>query len=289
MQCRDFREIADSYLSDELTVETNHEVLKHLETCAVCRTEIGARREIRIRLKTAVKNDERFQIGEGFATELKAKLQEVSLEEMPVKNRTFGRQTAWLAIAASFLLVALLIGVGIRYQLRKNQNLSSNNNSNAIILAREAMAHFAVGDHKNCALQHNLEEMPISLSEAAKRYDKTYAELDKAVMKAFDNNENKVEFLGAHACIFEGKKFAHVVLRTKGKIVSFLVVNKEENETNSVDANNSTSISCQPKDGFQVSCFDTQRHQVFIVSDMSEQDNLTIARTLQSSIMNHLS
>ena len=33
MRCEDFREIADSFLSDELLVETNHEVVRHLEDC----------------------------------------------------------------------------------------------------------------------------------------------------------------------------------------------------------------------------------------------------------------
>ena len=31
MQCREFRDIADSYLGNELIVETNHEVISHLE------------------------------------------------------------------------------------------------------------------------------------------------------------------------------------------------------------------------------------------------------------------
>jgi predicted anti-sigma-YlaC factor YlaD len=47
MQCREFREIADSYLSNELMVETNHGVIAHLEQCAECRQELKARRELR--------------------------------------------------------------------------------------------------------------------------------------------------------------------------------------------------------------------------------------------------
>ena len=44
MQCCDLREVADSYLSDELLVETNHEVIVHLEACADCHRELSARR-----------------------------------------------------------------------------------------------------------------------------------------------------------------------------------------------------------------------------------------------------
>ena len=62
MQCRDFREVADSYLSDELLVETNHDVIAHLETCADCRRELAARRELRTILRTSFAKAEELQI-----------------------------------------------------------------------------------------------------------------------------------------------------------------------------------------------------------------------------------
>jgi anti-sigma factor RsiW len=53
MQCRDVRELADSFLSEQLLVETNHELLRHLETCPDCRADIAVRRAIRDRLRAA--------------------------------------------------------------------------------------------------------------------------------------------------------------------------------------------------------------------------------------------
>jgi anti-sigma factor RsiW len=272
MQCRDFREIADSFLSDELLVETNHDVLRHLEACADCRNELAARRELRARLREAVKNDKQFQMRDEFAAELKAKLFESSSKK--TRNIfTFQNPAAWLAIAASFVLIALIIGVALRQYYKSPNNI------------RELATHFAIGDHKNCAIQHNLKEDPISLEEAAKKYDKSYAELDKAVMKPFADDKSKIELLGSHHCIFEGQKFAHVVLRYQGKVVSVLVTERGNKET---AANNSQAISCSSADGYQISCFETSRHSVFIVSDLSEQENLTIARQLQSSVVKHL-
>ena len=43
MQCREVRELADSFLSEQLLVETNHEIVRHLETCPDCRADIAAR------------------------------------------------------------------------------------------------------------------------------------------------------------------------------------------------------------------------------------------------------
>ena len=47
MECRDVRELADSFLGEELLTETNHEILRHLETCPVCRADLDARRALR--------------------------------------------------------------------------------------------------------------------------------------------------------------------------------------------------------------------------------------------------
>ncbi len=45
----------DSYLGDELLVETNHEVLRHLENCPACRNELAARRGLLAQMRSAVK------------------------------------------------------------------------------------------------------------------------------------------------------------------------------------------------------------------------------------------
>lgn len=47
MDCRAFKDLLDSFLSDELMVETNHVVLWHAERCATCRAEMEARQRLR--------------------------------------------------------------------------------------------------------------------------------------------------------------------------------------------------------------------------------------------------
>lgn len=47
MNCSMYLELLDSYLCDELKVETNHAILMHAELCARCRTEMAARRRLR--------------------------------------------------------------------------------------------------------------------------------------------------------------------------------------------------------------------------------------------------
>jgi hypothetical protein len=125
------------------------------------------------------------------------------------------------------------------------------------------------------------------LEEAARKFDKSYYKLDQVVLKSFENSNDKIEILAAHACVFKGQRFAHVVMRRQGRIISLLVTDKDKEKSNV--AHSANAISCQPLDGFQISCFETARHAVFVVSDMSEEDNLSIARTLLPSMTSYLS
>lgn len=75
MQCEHFREIACFFLDDALLVETNHEVIRHLETCAGCRYELAARRDIRIKLRAGVASAQELQMTDEFAARLRTQLQ----------------------------------------------------------------------------------------------------------------------------------------------------------------------------------------------------------------------
>ena len=53
MECRDVRELADSFLSEQILVETTHDILRHLAQCPSCRAEIESRRRLRSALHGA--------------------------------------------------------------------------------------------------------------------------------------------------------------------------------------------------------------------------------------------
>ena len=51
--CQHVRELMDSYLSEELSVETNHGVLRHVAQCRDCAAELRRRRRLRALLSNA--------------------------------------------------------------------------------------------------------------------------------------------------------------------------------------------------------------------------------------------
>jgi hypothetical protein len=121
-----------------------------------------------------------------------------------------------------------------------------------------------------------------------------YINLTKAVMSQQGDAPLNAQFVEAHSCVFEGRRFAHIILKYHGRLVSFLVTDiggAKQAKTNAArmpaDLQQQV-IACSQFDGYQVSCFQTARHAIFVVSDLPEGDNLALARALAPSVFAHI-
>ncbi len=314
MLCRDFHKVADSYLGDELLIETNHDVIAHLETCAACRHELTARRELRAKMRTAFTHAPEVQMRAEFAARLRTQLRATALQ--PAKASR-ARNRTWLALAACLIVAAMFGLVAVRQRQRDKAQAAQSASSvqqggsaeeknllatpsgatdanRAVNLALTEMAGFAVGDHRNCAIKFHLPEQPISLEEAGRKYDRAYINLAQAMVTRPEETAGAIELLELHSCVFEGRRFGHVVLKYHGRRVSLLVTDLELSGAAAARQSSATSdahqqaIACSQVAGYQVSCFETARHAVFVVSDLSEAENLNLARALAPSVSQHL-
>jgi anti-sigma factor RsiW len=256
MQCRDVRELADSFLSEQLLVETNHELLRHLETCPDCRSDIASRRTLRDRLRAAFARAENLRPRPEFAAELRARLQP---SEAVISRRSVLQ--SWWALAAG-LAVAAGGGLFVR---------NSNSRSRLGLLAREA-----AGDHQNCAVKFNLAERPIRLEEAARRYGAPYAALATFVPPAV---AGPLDVLERHSCVYEGRRFGHVVFRYRGALTSLLVTAGAP----------PVSPTLEPNDvGPVVASFPAGRFVGFVVAGLERQQVLDLAQALAEPLSRHL-
>jgi hypothetical protein len=256
MQCRDVRELADSFLSEQLLVETNHEVLRHLETCPDCRSDIGDRRAVRDKLRTAFARAGDLQARPEFAAELRAKLR----PSLPEISRRSVLQS-WWALAAGVVLAA---GGGVFVR-------RSSSRSRLAMLAREA-----AGDHQNCAVKFNLAERPIPLEEAGRRYGAPYAALATFDPPAVDGS---LETLERHSCVYEGRRFGHIVFRYRGALTSLLVT----------DGTPPATPELAPDDvGPAVASLPAGHFVAFIVAGLDRQQVLGLAQTLVEPLSRQL-
>ncbi len=295
MNCRDFREIADSYLSDELMVETNHGILRHLEDCPNCRRELVARRRLRRTLRTAIEKSPESRVNPVFAGKLRRELREKALKEKSARS-FFGTRLIFTS-ACAVLIFGVVLGVVWRQgdvptTVTVNQDSSAAPNlpapadappifQAAFIKARQD----AVDDHKYCALQYKLKERPISLEESARLYDTPDKDLDATVMKTLRAGFGEtVRLIKAHSCVINGRRFAHVIVEYQNRIVSVLLTTHEKE----LPANAGEAKDCQIVEGLRVSCFETVAYSVFVISDLPETENTLLARLLQTPLVAHL-
>jgi putative zinc finger protein len=261
MQCREVRELLDAFLGDQLLVETTNDVVRHLEVCPACRAELEGRRALRARLQSAF----------GSAVALAPRPEFLSGLETRLRTEATSRMTrrSWLrswGTAAAAIVTAISGGLFAR---------SAAHRSRLATLARNA-----AGDHQNCAIKFNLAERPISLEEAARRYDPAFASF--TTLSAPTGLPNgTAEILDRHSCVYEGRRFAHVVFRYGGHIVSLLVTGGTESI--------GSSPEMLPTDGaLKVASFSAGRHLVFVVSDLSAQDTSRFAQAMVGPLAQRL-
>lgn len=301
MDCQEFNRIIDSYLSDELLVETNHDVLRHLENCRDCRDQTSAHRDLRTRLRDVVRETPEMVIDGAFATRLR-----VNLRQTALSPDIFEKLTAFdpLRLGAAIACVALVV-IGALFLLKPQSNETANvvaNNTvtqdnviqanktrivEAVRIAWSSLSEQAIDDHKNCAVHFNLAEDPISLDEAATKFGAFNRDLDKPVIAALKKifpgkGPDRIELLEAHHCIRDGRGFTHIVLRQKGHKISVLVTDTDlPTDVDNIDEFHADGT--MHTTGFRVG-----RHAVFVVSELSEAENAVIAHAIEPVIRRHI-
>ncbi len=276
MQCKEFREISEAYLSDELLVETNIQVFRHLEHCPKCREEFAAKRELRQKICSAIKNADDFQIDPVFVNHLSANLKKTALYKSTGRNFWFAPN--FLIPVMSSLLIAVTLGFAVF-------NWSSQNGGQPLAddFLTKGLTQIsiqAVVSHKHCALEKLKKWEEISKQDFIQK-----AVYTEQIAKPLQTNFSKnIEMLHAHDCIFNGKRFTHIILRKGSNIVSvFLDKSDAMPET---DNSTTAKIICEKENGLQVASFQKNKGAIFVISDMSETENLSAARALSNSWQN---
>jgi hypothetical protein len=292
MNCRDFDEIVDSYLSNELLVETNHDVIRHLEHCRDCRELLAERRELRARLKGAIMNVEESQIDPAFAVRAR--------EELRSKFERPARSFAGMRFAFAGLAVVMVAVVGVALLLISGRKPTEQavlppepTPSNMIIPPEGTrvvpaflveVSRDAFDDHKNCALAHKLKERPISLEKAARTVDAVNLGIDRNVMEALrERFGNDAKLIKAHYCLINGRYFTHVVVAIANRTTSFLLTKQSDAERDSADP-----TPCGTDGNLSSACFSSGGYAVFVVSDSLESETLQVANTISGAVVRHI-
>jgi len=269
--CERTRKYLDSYITNELLVETNHEVLRHLEHCPDCSAEAETRQQLRTRVKSAVK-------AQSVPAELPALVRERIRNEESRKSSSWA-WTRWpMAAAASVALCALLY---VEYHPERLPAISDRPAQNAYIqkisTTLATVLKVGLGDHLHCSIFRKKAASVPSAAEMEKELGADYKGLLPAIRTAAPEG---YQVILAHHCSYLKRSFVHLTLEKNGHLLSLIIARKQDGEsfTNlTPNAEPGTPIYQSNAGHYQVAAFDAGNFFAYIVSDMKSKSNLQVA------------
>jgi len=276
--CDKVRKYFDSYISNELLVETNHEVLRHVERCPECAAEIETRSRLRGRLKAAVE-------AQSVPSELQARIRERLRSGRPENRFQFSWLTAGWPRWAGAMAAALVVsgGLWMNYAPERLPSLNDRPAQNSYIQKISAnlasVLKVGLGDHIHCSVfrKYRKESPPVEQLEAELGPD--YKGLLPVMQSAAPEG---YRVMMAHECKYAGRKFIHLTFEKNGSLLSLVVARKESGE--SLDRLSpaaeavGTRIYQSAAGRYQVAGFEAGNFFAYVVSDLRSKANLQIAQ-----------
>lgn len=267
MNCRDVRDMADSFLCEELLTETNHDILRHLDTCPLCRTEIDARRRLRSAVRDAFNRAPELRSSAEFQNRLRDQLRDASVRGSGLRSLSW----RWLALAAGVVLAVGVAGVAL---------IKSS------VDPTEALARDAVGDHQNCALKYRLVRMPVPLEEAAQQFDSAYRLLLSAPPDDIPTPDGPARVTERHSCAYGAHRFGHVIIEYRGRVVSLLMASNDDAGGIRQDA--IPHVIGRPMNGLSVVAVNGTDHAILLVGDLESTQLAQLSRAVSVPLARRL-
>jgi hypothetical protein len=272
-ECKTVRSYMDSYMNDALLVETNHEVLKHLETCGDCATELESRMRLKQVLQKAVKKD----VAPGG---LQYRIQR---EIRKPQSGTGYQWRNWMLAAAATLAIAL--GSWGVFQASKS--------SKTLELARQQDVEIltvGLNNHVYCAVDHQLADKLFTADEMNMKLGPEFSGLVGLVK---DRLPGAFEVVVGHRCSFKKREYVHLILKNQDKVMSLVLTRKNGEAFSKAALGNvieaaGVRMHAERLQDYQVTGFETRDYFAFVVSNMDKQESALVATSLAPAVRDYL-
>ncbi|MGH9832347.1 MAG: anti-sigma factor family protein [Blastocatellia bacterium] len=294
MDCRNFKDLLDSYLCEELTVETNHAVLRHAEHCGGCRSEMAARRQLREALRRACSKEAMsVEACERLRSKLRAEARFGGLArgsapgDASLWRRFFGRFLSRRYAVSATAFAALLILAGGSLSLYRMGRGGDSGRSPIELSA--ALMDEAAEDHRRCAVNFVNAAVLATLPDSIKALDPDYVDLDKALSEGAKG----LSLHSAHVCDPGARRFVHLVYTRNSHPISLLVTERDARAMkpgvlSPVDDGSPSGLQQGARDDFALGAYQTAKRVVLVVSSLPEAENKGLAERLAAPVAEHL-
>lgn len=286
--CEKIRKYLDSYISNELLIETNHEVLRHVESCPACANELEARTQLRTRLRAAVN-------AQSVPPELQARIREKIRTDHSRSWFAAGWLTSgwprWaVATAASLVICA---GVWLNYSPERMPAITDRPGQNVYIqkvsATLAAVLKVGLGDHIHCSIFRKYPKDPPPIEKMEADLGASYKGLLPVVRAAVPDGYRVIM---AHQCGYAGRKFIHLTFEKDGDLLSLVVARRKDGESLGTLApaleTSGVPVYQAAAARYQVAGFEAGDFLAYVVSDLKSKANLQIAASLAPSVREFL-
>jgi hypothetical protein len=265
--CERIRGLLDAYVSNELLVETNLEVLRHLNVCTSCGTIAAERARVKRMLKQAVGS-------ENAPAALRSRIQREIQATRPARSN-------WVLAAAA----AIVLGLGGYMALQWFGARQMANPHPALA----AVLRVGLDDHIHCAVGTWYRGREFSDERMARDLGPQFAGLAPMVKSVVPAD---MKMLVAHQCQVNGRNFVHFILQKQDRTFSLIITRKDGESFTDVaggsSLNSGVRIHESRMQNFEVAGTETRDFLVYFISDSTSDQNSQIARNLAAPVRGYL-
>jgi hypothetical protein len=289
--CERYRRYFDSYLDNELLIETNQDVLQHLNTCKECTGIL----ETRARVKQLVKNAVAAEIAPPeLVTAVRARLH----TERP---GFFGFNTARLMMAAAAVLLVAIVGIGTLQWTRFAPFSGDEGVFQTVSDRVQDILRVGLVDHVHCVILAQQWKRFVSFDEmkANTRPSALGPEFIDLVPVLESKLGSQFRLTLGHRCVVNKREYIHFILNNdKGILLSVVITKKKSTETvnesfaqadaEAVVRASGIPIYREHQGILEVAGFESDQYLAYIVSNLDRDRNLNVASVLAPVVFDHL-
>lgn len=183
---------------------------------------------------------------------------------------------AWAGALAAVLVLAL---TGVAYQRGYLRFTPASQEAyiSSIYAQLAPVMQVGLGDHVHCAVFRKYPKNPPDFEQFAKSLGAQYAGLIDAVQGRVPPEYRLVM---AHHCGYRDRRFVHLIFKHGSSLMSLVITDREPGE----DLAWGPAISSAHVQRFQIARFETPKHLIFVISDLSGDRNAQIAEAIAPSV-----
>jgi anti-sigma factor RsiW len=264
--CERFERYLHSYVNNELSIETNHEVLRHLETCPACAAELQELTRLQGAVRTAVRK-----------SVAPVSLRAGVLERLGSRPSLSG---TWILLAAAIAVIGLA-GL-VLFRAKPSHSPTVDESYFASVLAKlDPMMRIGMTDHLRCAVPRKYPKQPPPPAEfaAAMGPYKALTSIVRAAVPA------RYQLEAAHRCTINGRQFVHLIFKDSNGLISVVLTKKWDGEWLAGDAAHPVTASA---DHFQLAGFESGDYMGWVISDLPVSENRQIASGVAPAVSQFL-